>query len=1533
MKNYNLKVVLPILLMCASALHLVCTGDYNPFADFTNSEVVITDGSFSDGDTLNIFTSETLTVMLAVPEQVEYFRVISPGNRLFEGGEVTNMPPEGKSLSSGPFSFVFSFNDTGANSIKFLTRRVNGEETQEEIDFYVRSPLSQKHVDGDFGKLVRLRTGGVGDRDVVYIWDFRMGTRVMSSVPDTSVVLLFAGADGAGTLQVSDGYHFSPAQPFTFSFVDNTPPEIRFLQDNYIISGNTIRTAETAFFMGISIKDRGIGGADSASINGHPFDIVQDSLYIKIFDRLDTLKDSIPLLIYAMDNPVNRNDTTIKMWLVYDPEAARTGGLTMSVLVPPSDSTIYSVKKLLIMGAVEWFANDSIDVELRIRNGNDSGKVQVKGKYHAEWYFETDLNKGINKITITAFDKNGDSLSSISRVVISDPSGADTLPPVILETTVEGRDASGLVIPSDTAVLKVIAFDEGSGIDSLIVNGVSYPGDGDYFWNIPLPISHLAEGNSFTLRVIDKNRLETRKNLLVYKNAKPVVVRAPQPPFPIPAGNIYRDSIIVRDPDNDPIQIKLLRGDPSMLAGADGSLFWNVDSSKIGTHIFEISLYDGYETVVYTFRMMVIDSADIRESVKFTTTEGDFPEFLETGTLFKMFLETDTSRGARPYQYSASLIESGRPVMVRDDTLLWTPVSLDTGMVHLKITVTDTFMTSDTLFPSILIVPPNRHLKIDLIEKGDTISSGALDLSDSSTTVKVKFHINDPDTSKVEMFSAGALIQGRYNALAVDSARNFSLTLNSRRIDSGFDTVIVTAKDRSGHTDTYRMAVYYGTAPEIPGTPYPENGSILNDSLIRFSWDGGDVDGPVHYSLYASFCPEPVLLSENLQSSSFTLNNLSRSGAYCWKVVASDGKRTVEGPEWSFYLRVPDHVQFLTDETDFRKKYEAGEDSIIVPLSVKEGTGKGLFTYNAVFVSSGKPLTIKNGIIRYLPSVSDTGFQRLIITVTDSTGNSDTLSPAVRITPPVALAMTVTFGGKFTEGGAVDLSDTTEPVKVELLLADSDPDTVQIFQRNTRTIARADSNGKVIITIDPMESVLIDDTMRIVVVDNSEIVDTSFVIHYGSAPLVPSNPVPAEDSLVFDSSVTLFWDCSDPDGNGIVYDVYFGETASPPVLAEGLTVGTISLDHALKSGTYYWKVIARDRKSATAGPVWSFTVDLHNRFIYLNTTITGANITNDIYDIPVLVKIDSTNFDFSSLSPDGSKGGFKFTRSGAKSNLPYQIDSWIGKQAVIWVLVDTVKAGNSEQFIKMSWGEHYRMESNGAAVFDTLNGFAGVWHLQESQPGNETIDIYKDATANGYHGDDKVSNNFKDGVIGLGQNFGGGMSNDWIRLPGNTSLGINTGCVNLEAWFSSTVLYADRVIISLSHGPNDNRYELVLKQEGKLSMITRFSPSVDRIISSVNTIGYAGWHHVFCAADFERDSMFIYIDGQMVNRMAADLPTIYRTPSPLATIGSQYNENTRTYTGGLDEIRVSHVRRSEDWIRFSYMNQLAGSNVIQVRNR
>ena len=94
-----------------------------------------------------------------------------------------------------------------------------------------------------------------------------------------------------------------------------------------------------------------------------------------------------------------------------------------------------------------------------------------------------------------------------------------------------------------------------------------------------------------------------------------------------------------------------------------------------------------------------------------------------------------------------------------------------------------------------------------------------------------------------------------------------------------------------------------------------------------------------------------------------------------------------------------------------------------------------------------------------------------------------------------------------------------------------------------------------------------------------------------SPPVTPFDPDPEDGETGVDVNADLSWDCSDPDGDSVYYDVYF-DTVDPPItkVSDGQTAKSFEPGTMNFGTTYYWKIVAYDTYGATTnGPVWSFT--------------------------------------------------------------------------------------------------------------------------------------------------------------------------------------------------------------------------------------------------------------------------------------------------------------------------------------------------------
>jgi hypothetical protein len=89
-------------------------------------------------------------------------------------------------------------------------------------------------------------------------------------------------------------------------------------------------------------------------------------------------------------------------------------------------------------------------------------------------------------------------------------------------------------------------------------------------------------------------------------------------------------------------------------------------------------------------------------------------------------------------------------------------------------------------------------------------------------------------------------------------------------------------------------------------------------------------------------------------------------------------------------------------------------------------------------------------------------------------------------------------------------------------------------------------------------------------------------------PDAPFAPDPAHRAIDVPTDQILTWQGSDPEGQPLRYDLAFGDSYPPPVVASGLTVASYDPGGLATDTRYYWQITASDGQATTAGATWSF---------------------------------------------------------------------------------------------------------------------------------------------------------------------------------------------------------------------------------------------------------------------------------------------------------------------------------------------------------
>ena len=332
----------------------------------------------------------------------------------------------------------------------------------------------------------------------------------------------------------------------------------------------------------------------------------------------------------------------------------------------------------------------------------------------------------------------------------------------------------------------------------------------------------------------------------------------------------------------------------------------------------------------------------------------------------------------------------------------------------------------------------------------------------------------------------------------------------------------------------------------------------------------------------------------------------------------------------------------------------------------------------------------------------------------------------------------------------------------------------------------------------------------------------------------------------------------------------------------------------------------------------------HKDFV-LNTSPTGANVSGNQLKFPLLVRLSSLD---STVFNQAAANGADIRFSGVTSmdsigtHYFYQTEQWdkTNKTAAIWVLVDTLKGNSTSQKIRMFWGKSGAPDSsNSSFVFDTSNDFQGVWHFGEGNNG-----AANDATINNYDGAASGTTPPADaaGVIGRCRRFDGSTS--YFAMNGTAGGKLNFpegGTYTLSAWVNTSVLNnVNNEIIS----KGDHQYALKVS-DGNQWLFTEFNNTAGW--QSVGSAAAAGtWHHVVGMRNGANE--LIYVDGAMANNIISTYAGTGRVTTFDVNIGKWSDNAGRFFNGTIDEVEISSVARSSDWIKLCYENQRNGSTMV-----
>ena len=290
-------------------------------------------------------------------------------------------------------------------------------------------------------------------------------------------------------------------------------------------------------------------------------------------------------------------------------------------------------------------------------------------------------------------------------------------------------------------------------------------------------------------------------------------------------------------------------------------------------------------------------------------------------------------------------------------------------------------------------------------------------------------------------------------------------------------------------------------------------------------------------------------------------------------------------------------------------------------------------------------------------------------------------------------------------------------------------------------------------------------------------------------------------------------------------------------------------------------------------------------------SINAVGVSPSQAQFPVVVRLHSGNFDFSTANVDGSD--LRFIAGDDKTELKFHIEKYdsVNELAVIWVQLPKVDAAEKDaHFFVYSGNEKATASADAKSTWDAAT--VAAFHFAEKA-------LLQDSSASALVAAGEVSVQ-KSALIGEAAVFSG-KPLSIAAIP----LLKGSAAYTWSAWIKPANITQSATLISFGNA-------LTLKTDGlKLSLNAGTSKVAGGELKA------AVWQHVAVSVDGGKANL--YLNG--VSVATGDVPSVD------ASTNIKLGEG---YAGEIDEMQMANVARSAEWLKLSASAQGMDSQLLKV---
>ena len=329
----------------------------------------------------------------------------------------------------------------------------------------------------------------------------------------------------------------------------------------------------------------------------------------------------------------------------------------------------------------------------------------------------------------------------------------------------------------------------------------------------------------------------------------------------------------------------------------------------------------------------------------------------------------------------------------------------------------------------------------------------------------------------------------------------------------------------------------------------------------------------------------------------------------------------------------------------------------------------------------------------------------------------------------------------------------------------------------------------------------------------------------------------------------------------------------------------------------FYNEITIDYTKVQSSNQTSFPVLISGTYDFLKTVANGGLVNN------------SNGYDIGFYSDDG-----------LTTKLAWETERYVPStgEVIYWVKVPTISyTVNTVIYLAYGDGSISTDQSNINNVWDS--NFKGVWHL----PNGSTLTAL-DSTSN-------VNNltltNTPTAATGK---IGGAANLDGTNQRLTKSSAIATGDLTLSGWAYGYDNNTNKTILCIGKNTAGSRNAIYIEMagDGKIDILLFKGGSFYAVVGGSYSSGQ--WYHICGTFNSTNGNAVIYING---TQSASGTLATGGPDSPDTTSVGAFVDNSaylNHFNGIIDEVRVSNVVRSADWIKTEYNNQSSPSTFYTV---